>query len=60
MKKRSKAMEDAQKEFDDAMKRFRKRSSDHRELARSIVPPAVREEDTGKFSVPPPTGFESP
>lgn len=53
MKKREN-VETSQKHFDEAMRRFRKASSEHKELVRSLVPPKDREEDTGKFSVPPP------
>lgn len=43
----------AEAELERAMQRFRKLSSDHKELVRSLVPPDERTSDTGKFTVPP-------
>lgn len=52
--------ERAEAKLEDALERFKQASSTHQEVARSLVPPEVRVEDTGKFSVPPPPEKENP
>jgi hypothetical protein len=55
MRKKKKAeAEVAQNKLNEAMDRFKRASSENRETARSIIPPAERVEDTSKFSIPPP------
>ena len=59
MKKHREAAKSAESELDKAMKRFKKASTENRELVRSLVPPDQRVEDTRKFSILPPPKAEA-